>query len=129
MQVKKISRIKSEISGQMYGTGLSLSFENNDGWVKTIELSSETLRKECPCASCQQKRGDTSHAAPLSGKTSRSSLLKVIKSTSEEECNLEKIWLLGNYAVGMKWADGHDSGIYTFSFLTELAEKPGLDNA
>ncbi len=126
MEVKKISRIKSENDEQQIGKGISITFENSDGSLRSFELKSEILRRECPCASCQQQRGDTSHNTPLSGK---SSLLKVIKATSEEECNLEKIWLLGNYAIGMKWADGHDSGIYTFSFLKELAQKTGTHGA
>lgn len=128
MEVTKISRLKSEDPEKPKGTGISITSKNLNGELSTFEIDSTTLRKECPCASCLQKRGDTSHNAPLSGKQKRSSLLKVVSATSEEECNLEKIWLLGNYAIGMKWADGHDSGIYTFSFLRQLLEKDKTNN-
>lgn len=82
------------------------------------EFSSETLRKNCPCAECREKRGDGSHATPL---TPKKSLLNVVESTKEEELALERIWLIGNYALGIAWGDGHDSGIYTFKLLAELS--------
>ena len=81
------------------------------------EISSRVLRENCPSAISQAKRGDTSHEKPLSGK---SALLRVVESSADEELCLEEIWAVGNYAIGMKWADGHDSGIYTFEFLYEL---------
>jgi DUF971 family protein len=120
MNIKKISRIKDDDSSSNKGTGIRLTFVDAGNSESTFEIPSQILRKECPCASCQQKRGDTSHDRPLTG---GSRLLRVISATSEEECNLEKIWLLGNYAIGMKWADGHDSGIYTFAFLHELSNR------
>jgi DUF971 family protein len=121
MELKKISRLKSE--DNLSGTGISITFQDLGDTQHTLNIPSNILRRECPCASCQQRRGDTSHETPLTGQAKKSSLLKVIHASSEEEYNLEKIWLLGNYAIGMKWADGHDSGIYTFPFLKELAEK------
>lgn len=122
MKFKKISRISDNPTNPSSpGKGLHLRYISEEGILTGVDISSEKLRRACPCASCQQKRGDTSHDRPLTGtKKSGSSLLKVISATSEEECNLEKIWLLGNYALGMKWGDGHDTGIYTFDLLKEL---------
>ncbi len=85
---------------------------------KTITLSSELLRTKCPCASCEERRGSEQHSKPLGGGRS---LLKVIKNSKEEELDLVQIWPVGNYALGMKWGDGHDSGIYTFQLLAELS--------
>jgi DUF971 family protein len=45
----------------------------------------------------------------------------VIESTIAEETDLREIWGVGQYALGMRWGDGHDSGIYTFTYLRELA--------
>jgi DUF971 family protein len=120
LTIKKISRIKDDNSVTDNGIGIRLTFTDTENNETTFEIPSQILRKKCPCASCQQKRGDTSHDRPLTG---GSRLLRVISATSEEECKLEKIWLLGNYAIGMKWADGHDSGIYTFQFLRELSNQ------
>lgn len=87
-----------------------------DGETHTI--SCETLRKSCPCATCKELRGDTTHSKPLTGKV-RS--LQVVDSSKEEEIRLEEIWGVGQYAIGMRWGDGHNSGIYTFDTLRSLA--------
>lgn len=81
-------------------------------------VSNETLRLQCPCAACRETRGDTTHAKPLTGKKSS---LKIITATREEETKLTSLWAVGNYAVGLAWADGHTSGIYTYDYLRELA--------
>jgi DUF971 family protein len=93
--------------------GLEIAW--NDG--KRSRLSSETLRKNCPCAVCREERGDSSHGAPLSPKKS---LLRVIEHTSDEQLRLVEIWAVGNYAVGMRWGDGHDTGIYKYELLRDL---------
>jgi len=89
-----------------------------DGVVSNI--SSENLRRQCPCAECREKRGDDTHAKPLTGKK-RS--LAIVESSLEQELELQEIWAVGQYAIGMRWADGHDSGIYTFEFLRELGQR------
>lgn len=83
-------------------------------------ISSENLRRQCPCAECREKRGDDTHAKPLTGKK-RS--LAIVESSLEQELELQEIWAVGQYAIGMRWADGHDSGIYTFEFLRELGQR------
>jgi DUF971 family protein len=30
---------------------------------------------------------------------------------------------IGNYAYGIEFSDGHDTGIYTFEYLRELGEE------
>jgi DUF971 family protein len=97
-------------------TGLSITWRDGT----TSHLSSEQLRRECPCAECKEKRGDTSHAKPLTGKK-RS--LAIVESTIAEETNLTEIWSIGQYALGIRWRDGHDSGIYTFEYLRELGHR------
>ena len=92
----------------------------DDGEVHRI--SSKTLRKNCPSAVSKAERGDSSHDKPLGG---GKALLKVVKSSVKEEFRLDKIWGVGNYALGMEWGDGHNTGIYTYSLLYDLglAEK------
>jgi ATP-binding protein involved in chromosome partitioning len=89
-----------------------------DGVVHSIP--SRVLRENCPSAVSKAKRGDTSHDKPL---TPKRSLLAIVETTTEEELSLEKIWGVGNYALGMAWADGHHTGIYTYEFLRELGSK------
>lgn len=101
-EIKRISKAEIQIAW-------------NDGVSSTIQ--SETLRKNCPCASCRERRGDTSHAKPLSGKRRG---LMVIEHSKDIEIELQEIFGVGQYAVGFRWGDGHDSGIYTFELLRSL---------
>jgi DUF971 family protein len=97
-------------------SGLHITWTDNS----ESHLSSETLRRQCPCAECREKRGDNSHSKPLTGKK-RS--LSIVQNTLEEQLGLEAIWGVGQYAIGIRWNDGHDSGIYTFELLAELAGR------
>jgi DUF971 family protein len=90
----------------------------SDGNVQLLD--SHQLRGNCPCATCKEKRGDTSHATPISTTGKKPALLKVLTHSAAEEESLEAIWPIGNYALGIRWLDGHDSGIYTFSYLRQL---------
>lgn len=94
-------------------SGMRISW--GDGMIQ--ELSSDTLRRQCPCAECRELRGDGSHAKPL---TPKKKALKVIQNSLEQELTLLEIWAVGQYAIGLRWADGHDSGIYTFEYLRGL---------
>ncbi len=96
--------------------GLTVTWQNGS----ITSLSSEVLRRECPCASCKEQRGDTSHSKPL---TPKKRSLTIIDSSLKEELSLKEIWGIGSYALGIKWGDGHDSGIYPFTYLYELAQK------
>ncbi len=90
----------------------------NDGTVQSI--SSSVLRINCPSAVSRAKRGDSSHDEPIQLQTSRKSLLKIVDNSSDEELRLVRIWTIGNYAIGMQWGDGHDTGIYDFRLLRTL---------
>jgi ATP-binding protein involved in chromosome partitioning len=103
---KEIKRIENQ--------GLQIKW--TDG--REAFISNKVLREHCPSAISQMKRGDFSHEKPLSSKPKS---LKVIEASLEEELKLEKIWSIGNYAIGMRWADGHDSGIFTFELLERLS--------
>lgn len=83
-------------------------------------IPSDRLRRLCPCAGCREARGDSSHSKPLTpGKHS----LRIVDSSLAEQTRLEEIWGIGNYALGLRWADGHDTGIYTYQYLLEIATK------
>jgi DUF971 family protein len=46
----------------------------------------------------------------------------VVEATLDQELTLQEIWGVGQYAIGLRWGDGHDSGIYTFEYLRELSD-------
>lgn len=92
-------------------------------WTSGIEteLSAKTLRTHCPCATCLEKRGDTTHQKPLSGQTTGRASLRVIAAGADEELNLKMIHPVGQYALSLDWGDGHNTGIFSYSLLRELA--------
>ena len=100
-------------------SGLRITWQ--DGTAS--ELSSRVLRENCPSAVSRAQRGDTTHDKPLTGRKPKSGLLKVVESSMEEELRLERVWGVGNYAIGIEWGDGHDSGIYPFTLLYELSQR------
>ena len=100
-------------------TGISVTW--SDGRSHTLQ--SQLLRTNCPCATCKEQRGDSSHAHPLTAGSSKPSLLKVISSTVQDELRLDEIWAVGQYAIGMRWGDQHTTGIYTYDLLRKLGEE------
>jgi len=78
------------------------------------ELPVRYLRKHCPCAGCQGERD-------LLGRT----LMPIVKTTHDGPIEATGAELVGNYAMRIRWSDGHDAGIYTFQYLRELAELFG----
>lgn len=93
--------------------GIIVSWQ--DGLTRT--LSFDFLRRACPCALCQGERlpFDTT---PLS--------LPVQKNLTPLQIEAKDMFPIGTYAIGFRWGDGHDAGIYTFDYLREIAE--GLEN-
>jgi DUF971 family protein len=90
-----------------------ITVEWPDGFKATITL--ERLRAECPCAQCQgEELTDKKHIFPK---------LRMFKPGMNELVNLFPV---GNYAVTAIWADGHDTGIYTWEVLREIFEKYAL---
>jgi prepilin-type processing-associated H-X9-DG protein len=72
-----------------------------DGHV--THLPHDLLRGYCPCAGCQGHSG-------------------AITFQEGRNLDLRDVQRVGNYALGLTWADGHSSGIYTFAFLRSLGD-------
>ncbi len=64
----------------------------------------EILRGYCPCATCQGHSGQIAYRPG-------------------GNLELMEISRVGNYAIGLKWADAHDSGIYSFDYLQQLGKR------
>jgi DUF971 family protein len=77
----------------------------NDGTDISIKLVN--LRRDCPCAICESERDQ--HGT------------KYIPIYSGEQMKIKKIQMIGNYAVGIDWADEHNTGIYDFAILKKMA--------
>ena len=80
------------------------------------EYDYDYLRGYCPCAACQgHGAGEVEFQQP------------------SESVEPNGIVPVGNYAISIHWSDGHDTGIYRFSFLRRLCRcdscrgKEGLE--
>ena len=74
-----------------------------DGVVTHYRMSG--LRGWCPCAQCQ-------------GHSGRRGFVEV------DDPVLSTVEGVGRYAVRFIWVDGHSTGMYSYSYLRELAEVP-----
>ena len=70
---------------------------------KQIAYPHEILRGFCPCATCQGHSGS-------------------IRYLPDGNLELKELEQVGNYALGLHWADNHNSGIYSFRYLRALGE-------
>lgn len=77
-------------------------------------LSVKLLRDRCPCASCREKRKAAEEQPP--------NPLTVLRPEETQPLRIVNMRPIGNYAYGIHFSDGHDTGIYTLPFLRELGE-------
>lgn len=66
------------------------------------------LRKLCPCATCITLRERQSKT--------------YIPIFNENQIKISNISIVGNYAIGITWKDGHNTGIYEYVFLKNLSK-------
>jgi len=79
----------------------------NDG--KENEILLTKLRDECPCVNCKGESVLFESYIPI--KTP-------FKAVGFYE--IGSIEAVGNYAISIKWKDGHDTGIYSWDILRNL---------
>ena len=87
--------------------GEELAIRWDDGSESYLRL--EALRRACPCAGCQGERDVLGHlhrgpTRPLDARSFR----------------LRQIMPVGGYALQPVWADGHNTGLFTFDYLFQL---------
>lgn len=87
-----------------------LDIDWQDGLKSTYSLS--LLRSMCPCATCKGVREEQSK---------RKSALNILPGNYSGEIHVVSAELVGNYALRIEWSDGHGSGIYSFSYLRQIA--------
>ena len=68
-----------------------------------------TLRRACPCALC-------------SGEGSFTGLVTLDTAFTPQQVTLERVKWIGRYALAPIWADGHDTGLFTYGKLRGLCE-------
>ena len=63
------------------------------------------LRLACPCANCIDEMTGAARLDP---------------ATVPADVKPLSVKSVGNYAISIRWSDGHDTGIYSFDRLKEL---------
>ncbi|MGI8467546.1 MAG: DUF971 domain-containing protein [Pyrinomonadaceae bacterium] len=66
------------------------------------------LRRACPCAGCVNEWNGERTLKP---------------ETVADDLSFSSIAVVGRYALNFNFSDGHDTGIYSFKYLREIAEK------
>lgn len=74
---------------------------------RTTRLTAAALRGWCPCATCQGHQPGLRFIEPPVGVT------------------IAELHEIGAYALGIRFSDGHDSGIYSWAHLRRIAELAG----
>lgn len=87
--------------------GQELAIKWDDGAEQFIAL--ERFRRACPCAEC---KGEVDVLGQLHKGPER--------ALRPNSFQLQRVVIVGGYAVQPLWADGHASGIYPFAYLKKL---------
>ena len=82
-------------------------------WADGVEnyLKFEELRKACPCATCQGE-------PDAMGRVVRPPVMH-----NEKSYQLINIEHVGGYAIQLRWADGHGTGIYSYKYLRGISAE------
>ncbi len=91
---------------QKVGPELAVAWE---GGEETF-LPLETLRRACPCASCGGE-------PDVLGR-----FLRPEVTYSPGSFDLSGWDVVGGYGIQPRWADGHSTGIYSFTYLKKLGQ-------
>jgi len=94
---------------QLIGDELAIVWD--DGTESFLKL--EMLRRACPCAACGGE-------PDVLGNISRPHVAYTDKSFK-----LTGFDFVGGYALQPRWADGHSTGIYSFTYLRRLGQASG----
>jgi DUF971 family protein len=73
------------------------------------EWSWEQLRRACPCALC-------------AGEGSLPGVVTLETLFTPQQTTMERVKWIGRYAIAPIWADGHDTGLFTYGRLREICQ-------
>jgi DUF971 family protein len=91
--------------------GNELAIHWSDGVESFVKL--EMLRRACPCAACGGEPDVLGH------------MTRPHVSYTDQSFELVGFELVGGYALQPRWTDGHNTGIYSFTYLRRLGEHSG----
>lgn len=83
-----------------------LSIEWSDG--ESFLYNAPQLRRICPCAGCVNEWTGERMLKP---------------ETVSDDLTFKSIGVVGRYALNFIFSDEHDTGIFSYKYLREIAEK------
>jgi DUF971 family protein len=102
-----ISTNPREITVSREARELHIRWQDGHESVYTFDF----LRRECPCALCNDQRSKQAAPGGLGLTVLSGSVVKT------GQIQVTEVKPIGRYAVNFVWSDGHDSGIYSYDFL------------
>ena len=98
------------------GDKKAVSITWKDGHQSRYDIA--YLRQICPCANC---RGTHEQPPLAEKKTNKFQVFSDAEaSVARQQVRVAQAYPVGNYAIGLLWADGHSDGIYSFSYLRTM---------
>ena len=89
--------------------GNAVAIQWNDNTESYLDL--DVLRRACPCAACGGE-------PDVLGNVSRPEV-----RYTNDSFQLDRLDLVGGYALQPRWRDGHNTGIYSFGYLRRLSSS------
>jgi DUF971 family protein len=86
---------------------LIIKWNNNE----IQEITLQKLRDECPCVNCKGESVIFESYIPIKTPFKPSGFYEI-----------DKIDSVGNYAIQIKWKDGHNTGIYSWDVLRAISK-------
>jgi DUF971 family protein len=90
---------------QQIGDQLAIKWDDSS----ETYLSLETMRRHCPCASCHGEADILGNVYKGPDKPLAPNAFKLLRLNN-----------VGGYALNPQWADGHNTGLYSFEYLQKL---------
>ena len=106
---KKPLAIKIHVSA---GTGIDITWADNH----SSHYDFPYLREECPCATCNEKRGEEHQHSGAKPAPISSPALPMFKPKIRAQSATQ----VGNYAVQISFNDGHNTGIFSYDHLRTI---------
>lgn len=85
-------------------SAISIAWSDN---VETL-FNAADLRRKCPCAGCVNEWTGERMLKP---------------EAVADDLSFSNIAVVGRYALNFNFSDGHETGIYSFRYLREIADN------
>ncbi len=103
---------KSPVPKSLKSEGDSLVITWDDGVAHQLKWS--FIREQCPCATCRAER----EKPPVV----EDNPLNILKPEQAQPTRPVDMRPVGNYAYGIEFSDGHNTGIYSLEYLRFLGD-------